>query len=641
MDFMLPSDDIATPVTAAWHLPFGARSTADGVDFRVWAPRAERLAVRLLGPGGDRLVPLAPEAEGYFRGQAAGAGAGDDYLYRFADGSERPDPASRWQPDGVHGPSRVVDPGGYPWRDQAWTGLELDDYLIYELHVGTFTPEGTFAALIPRLDALRELGITALQLMPVAQFPGRRNWGYDGVFPFAVQHSYGGPEGLKTLVDACHARGLAVILDVVYNHLGPEGNYLGCFGPYFTDRYRTPWGDAINFDGPGSDPVRHFVVSNALFWLREYHVDALRLDAVHGIFDFSARHILADLAEAVHRQARQLGCRVQVIAESDLNDVRLISPPDQGGYGLDAQWNDDFHHALHALLTGERQGYYADFGDLEQLATAYREGFVYSGQHSRYRRRRHGNSSAGRPPAQLVVFAQNHDQIGNRPQGERLAALVSPEKLRLAAGAVLLAPCLPLLFMGEEYGETAPFPYFIHHGDPELVAAVRRGRAEEFAAFAGQGVVPDPQAEATFRAARLDPWVADAGDHRRLLAFYRELLRLRRSLPALRRLSREGMTVALAGGEAVLVLQRQGPADHACLALFHFGPGTARVTLPLALAPCRRQLDSAAPAWGGPGSPAPERLPGGAGAFVELAPWSFVLYAAGDPGAEAPGESSP
>ena len=316
--------------------------------------------------------------------------------------------------------------------------------MLYELHVGTFTAQGTFDAIVPHLDELKDLGITSIELMPVAQFPGDRNWGYDGVYPFAVQNSYGGPEGLKRLVNACHQRGLAVTLDLVYNHLGPEGNYLQDFGPYFTDRYRTPWGSAINFDGPESDEVRRFFIENALYWVTEFRVDALRLDAVHGIFDFSALHFLQELAAAVHEQAEQLNRRIYVIAESDLNDVRIVRSPELGGYGLDAQWNDDFHHALHTLLTGERTGYYEDFGRIQDLAKAFAEGFVYSGAYSPARRRRHGNSSKDLAAPRFVVFAQNHDQVGNR---HRLSALVSFEWLKLAAAVVLLSPFIPLLFI--------------------------------------------------------------------------------------------------------------------------------------------------------------------------------------------------
>jgi maltooligosyltrehalose trehalohydrolase len=624
---MAPIINQPEPAALPWQLDLGATLLdRGGTRFRVWAPKAESLSVRLLSGETSRTVPLRAEADGYFVGIVAGARAGDRYFYRFTDGSERPDPASRFQPLGVHGPAQIVDRCSFPWSDANWQGLPLEEYVIYELHVGAFTAEGTFESVIHRLDYLTELGVTAVELMPVAQFPGERNWGYDGAYPFAPQNSYGGPEGLKLLVDACHRRGLAVILDVVYNHLGPEGNYLGCYGPYFTDRYRTPWGEAVNFDGPDSDAVRGFFVSNALYWVTEYHVDALRLDAIHGIFDFSTRHILQELAEAVHGEARRLGRAVQVIAESSLNDARTVKPTPFGGHGLDGQWNDDFHHALRTLLTGERDGYYVDFGEFSQLAKAFREGFVYSGQHSRYRRRRHGSSSAGIAPGRFVVFSQNHDQVGNRLRGERLGHSLSPEKLKLAAGAVLLSPYLPLLFMGEEYGETAPFAYFIHHGDPELVAAVRRGRREEFAAFAWQGEMPDPQAETTFLSAKIDLERRRQGMHASLFALYRELLRLRRTLPPLRHLSRETTEVAEIAEAKVLVLRRWADAGE-ILCLFNFGDAQRSVSIPLRHAACRKLLDSADEHWGGGGSPAAGELPAGSGDTREtLAPWSFVLY---------------
>jgi maltooligosyltrehalose trehalohydrolase len=334
--------------------------------------------------------------------------------------------------------------------------------------VGAYTKKGTFESIIPHLDELKKLGITAIELMPVAQFPGTRNWGYDGVYPYAVQNSYGGPEGFKRLVNACHGRGLALVLDVVYNHLGPEGNYLWDFGPYFTDRYKALWGFSINFDGPHSDDVRHYFIQNALYWVTEFHVDALRVDAVHAILDFSAEPFLEELASAVHDEAKRLNRRVYLIAESALNDTRVIRSREFGGYGLDAQWNDDFHHALHTVLTGERMGYYRDFGRLQDLAKALLEGFVYSGEYSPYRRRRHGNSSRDIPAHRFVVFSQNHDQVGNRMRGERLSELVCFERTKLAAGVMTLSPFIPLLFMGEEYGETAPFQYFVSHSDPDL-----------------------------------------------------------------------------------------------------------------------------------------------------------------------------
>ena len=420
--------------------------------FRVWAPLADTVAVHVIAPR-EKLVPLRREERGYHCGVAEGVEPGSLYFYLLDGEKERPDPASRYQPQGVHGPSQVVDPRAFAWTDRCWFGPARQELIFYEIHVGTFTPAGTFDAIIPYLDEIRELGITAIELMPVAQFPGSRNWGYDGVYPFAVQNSYGGPEGLRRLVDACHRYRLAIFLDVVYNHLGPEGNYLRDFAPYFTDRYRTPWGPALNLDGPGSDEVRRFFTENALYWLTEFHLDGLRLDAIHAIFDFSARHFLEELTDVVHRQAERLGRRVYVIAESDLNDARVIRPRAVGGYGLDAQWSDDFHHSLHALLTGERNGYYQDFGTLAHMARAFRKGYTYTGQYSAYRRRRHGNSTRFCGAQQFVVFAQNHDQVGNRAGGERLGTLVSFAALKLAAGVVLLSPFLPLLFMGEEYGE--------------------------------------------------------------------------------------------------------------------------------------------------------------------------------------------
>ncbi len=457
----------------------GAVPLGDGrCRFRVWAPWAETVHVHLLTPQ-ERLSLLSPEPNGYHCGVIDNVDPGALYRYRLDAGLERPDPAARFQPQGVHGPSQVTD-ARFDWTDNGWRGPPLRRYVIYELHVGTFSPEGTFDGVIEQLADLATLGITAVELMPVAQFPGHRNWGYDGVYPFAVQNSYGGPTALKRLINACHANKLAVVLDVVYNHLGPEGNYLSEFGPYFTDAYRTPWGTPLNFDGPHSDEVRRFFVENALCWVTEFHVDALRLDAVHAMVDFSARPFLEELAHAVHLKSRSLGRRVHLIAESALNDTRLTRPAGRGGMGLDAQWNDDLHHALHAVVTGERQGYYGDFGEFEQLLKALREGFVYSGEYSIFRKRRHGISSRDTPAHRLVVFAQNHDQVGNRKRGDRLTRRLPGEALKMMAGVILLSPYLPLLFMGEEYGETAPFPFFTSHSDPDLIEAVRRGRRAEW-----------------------------------------------------------------------------------------------------------------------------------------------------------------
>ena len=519
--------------TLPWRLELGASLIdASSVEFRVWAPQAHSLAVHILGSDGEP-IPLSRETFGFWKGTLQGIPPGTHYRYVLDRSIERPDPASRSQPEGVHGPSEIIDPHAFSWTDHEWHGMPLEQYIIYELHPGTFTPEGTFEAIISRLPYLRdEVGITAIELMPVAQCPGTRNWGYDGTYLFAPQNNYGGPDGLKRLVNACHAAGLAVIMDVVYNHLGPEGNYLGDFGPYFTDTYRTPWGRAINYDGPESDPVRHFVISNAVYWTHEYHIDALRLDAIHGIFDFSARHLLQDIGEAVHAEGQRLNRQMHVIAESDLNDARIISPLSKGGYGLDGQWSDDFHHALHALLTKERTGYYEDFGQLKDLANAIQGGVVYTGQYSQHRRRRHGNSFKPCAPGQLAVCAQNHDQIGNRAQGERLSTLISFDALKVANATVLLSPYLPLLFMGEEYGETAPFLYFIDHGDPELIEAVRQGRKREFAAF-GWTEIPDPYDRGTFERSKLHPNLEINQQQQAHLRWCQVLIQLRKSIPAL------------------------------------------------------------------------------------------------------------
>jgi len=516
-----------------WTLDLGATLVdSNTIQFKVWAPSAEAMGVRIHSTNSSR-IPLAPAPMGYWVGTIPNVPADSLYSFVINQHLERPDPASRFQPNGVHGPSVVIAPSAFAWNDKHWKGLPLEQYIMYELHVGAFTPEGTFDAIINKLSYLRDtVGVTAIELMPVAQCPGVRNWGYDGAYLFAPQANYGRPEALKRLVNACHAQGLAVIMDVVYNHLGPEGNYLGDYGPYFTHRYPTPWGQAINFDGPNSDPVRHFIISNALYWVTEYHIDALRLDAIHGIFDFSAKHILQELVEAVHEQANQLGRDIQVIAESDLNDSRVITPINKGGYGLDGQWSDDFHHALHCLLTEEQNGYYEDFGTLDQLATAIQDRFVYSGQYSSHRKRSHGNSAKNGSPTQFVVFSQNHDQVGNRAHGDRLATLLPFEALKLAAATVLLSPNIPLLFMGEEYGETNPFLYFIDHGDEGLIEAVRQGRKSEFAAF-GWTDVPDPYAQSTFDQSRLQWESTRSNEQQYLLNWYQALINLRKSIPAL------------------------------------------------------------------------------------------------------------
>ncbi|MDH4192984.1 MAG: malto-oligosyltrehalose trehalohydrolase [Nitrospirota bacterium] len=586
--------------TAPWRLELGASFLdASSVEFRVWAPQAHSLAVRIMDRA-DEPIPLNQEPSGYWKGTVPDISPGTRYQYLLNHTIERPDPASRSQPDGVHGPSEIIDPLAFSWTDREWRGLPLEQYIIYELHPGTFTPEGTFDAIISRLPYLRdEVGITAIELMPVAQCPGTRNWGYDGTYLFAPQHNYGGPDGLKRLVDASHAAGLAVIMDVVYNHLGPEGNYLGDFGPYFTDTYRTPWGSAINYDGPESDAVRHFVISNAVYWTHEYHMDALRLDAIHGIFDFSAKHLLQDIGEAVHAEGQRLDRQVHVIAESDLNDARIITPLSKGGYGLDGQWSDDFHHALHTVLTKERSGYYEDFGQLKDLANAIRDGVVYTGQYSPHRRRRHGNSFKQCSPGQLAVCAQNHDQIGNRAQGDRLSTLVSFDALKVANAAVLLSPYLPLLFMGEEYGETAPFLYFIDHGDPDLIEAVRQGRKREFAAF-GWTDIPDPYDRGTFERSRLRPTLETNRQQQAHLRWCQALIHLRKSVPALGTGAKgERVQIGSHSKSQLLIIHRRAKQGPEALILLGFHKNSTLALAKLPKGNWENRLDSGTSTFGG------------------------------------------
>jgi maltooligosyltrehalose trehalohydrolase len=430
--------------------------------------------------------------------------------------------------------SRVVDHAAFRWTDGGFQAPPLGAALLYELHVGTFTPEGTFDAAIGKLDHLVHLGVTHVELMPVNEFPGARGWGYDGVGLFAPHHAYGGPDGLKRFVNACHARGLAVLLDVVYNHLGPSGNYLGRYAPYFSRRYTTPWGDAVNFDGPDSDEVRRFFCDNARMWLRDYHCDGLRLDAVHAICDTAAQPFLEQLALEVDALQAQLGRHLVLIPESDLNDPRLLWSRERGGYGLDAQWSDDFHHALHTVLTGERDGYYRDFGALSDLAQALRQAFVYDGRYSAHRRRRHGRAPTGLGGHRFVGYLQNHDQVGNRARGERLSHLVSLGRLKIGAALVLTSPFVPMLFQGEEWGASTPFQYFTDHQEPELAKAVREGRRREFAAFGWQPEdVPDPQAPETFQRSKLRWQELVHPPHAEILEWHRRLIRLRRAEPAL------------------------------------------------------------------------------------------------------------
>jgi maltooligosyltrehalose trehalohydrolase len=604
----------------------GPQYSRDGnCEFVVWAPFLEKVELEIIAPA-ERIVPLAKDQSGYWRGVAPSVSEGTLYRYRLASGKVRPDPASHYQPHGVHEASQVINHLSFGWEDKDWKGIELSRMIMYELHVGTFTPQGTFDAIVPRLGELKELGVNAIELMPVAQFPGERNWGYDGVYPFAVQASYGGPAGLKRLVNECHKHGIAVILDVVYNHLGPEGNYLSDFGPYFTDRYRTPWGRAVNFDGPYSDDVRNFFFENAFHWFENYHVDALRVDAVHAIFDMSAHPFLKELAEQVDLLSKAVGRKFYLIAESSLNDSKLIRPREQGGFGLDAQWIDDFHHSVHTLLTGEKVGYYVDFGRIDQIVKSLREGYVLTGEYSAYRKRRHGNSSKDRPASQFVVCTKNHDQIGNRMLSERMSALVSFEALKLDAAITILSPFIPLFFMGEEYAEDAPFLYFVSHSDPNLIEAVRKGRKEEFESFDWRAEPPDPQSPDTFEKSRIHWEKRTDGQHRVMLEFYRRLLQIRVEIPALSNLDKNSLDVSGTDDSRVVTVRRWHGGSNIC-SIFNFNKQDVKFMPPLPEGKWQKILDSSDEEWDGPGSLLPDSF--ATGEEIVLRQHSASLFSAG------------
>jgi maltooligosyltrehalose trehalohydrolase len=517
----------------------------------VWSPSAEQAAIDF----DHGKIELNKEDFGYWTATTNKIKPGTQYKFILNNKDQYPDPASLSQPNGVHERSESIDLKKFHWNDGQWDNIPLEDYIIYELHTGTFTQEGTFIAIEKKLDYLISLGITAIEIMPVAQFPGNRNWGYDGVFPFAVQNSYGGAKGLQHLVNACHEKGLAVILDVVYNHLGPEGNYLGAFAPYFTDKYKTPWGNAINFDDAWCDGVRQYFIENALMWFRDFHIDALRLDAVHAIKDFSTVHILREIKEYVDELVKATGRKHYLIVELDLNDNRFINSIEQGGYGMDAQWIDEFHHALRVTATGEQTGYYSDFNGIEHFSKAYKEAYVYDGQFSHHRKKIFGIKTENEGK-QFIVFSQNHDQVGNRMLGERTSQLVSFEMQKLLAACVCVSPYIPMLFMGEEWSESNPFLYFVSHTDKELAKAVRKGRKEEFAAFHSQGEAPDPMAEETFLQSKLQWNLVEKDEHKIMLDYYKELIHLRKTNPVLKELNRKNLEVYHNSDQNILLIKR-------------------------------------------------------------------------------------
>jgi maltooligosyltrehalose trehalohydrolase len=560
-----------TDDTPAWQLDLGANIAGNGVQFRVWAPNARQVEVQIEAEGKPSRHTLMPEPNGYHVGTAPGIGAGARYRYVLDGGTPLPDPCSRSQPDGPHGASEVIDPNAYAWQDREWAGLRPDGLTIYELHVGTFTPEGTFDAAIARLPDLRDLGIGAIEVMPVAEFPGRRNWGYDGVDLYAPYSGYGGPEGLRRFVNAAHQHGLGVLLDVVYNHFGPDGNYLRTYADaYFTDRHSTPWGEAINYDGPHSEPVRHFVLQNVRYWLHEYHLDGLRLDATHAIVDDSPRHLLSEIAEAVHSVP---GRSAVVIAEDHRNLVQQIRPASTGGLGLDGVWADDFHHALRTYLTGEREAYYANYtGQLADVGATIEGGFLFQGQKRPATGELRGTKVTDEPARAFVYCSENHDQVGNRALGERLAHLIDRQRYLVASAVLLFVPETVMLFQGQEFAASAPFQFFTDH-HPDLGKLVTEGRRKEFAGFAAfadperRKQIPDPQAESTFTRCILD-W-NERETNAEVLALYRALLHLRRADPVLRHQER-AQTRARALTPDVLAIRRWH-ADQERLLLANFG----------------------------------------------------------------------
>jgi maltooligosyltrehalose trehalohydrolase len=588
--------------------------------FTVWAPFRDTVEIIVNDQRTEKMKPLE---RGYWEVTLDQIKAGDLYKFVLDNDLKRPDPNSLSQPEGVHGPSEVIDRQAFAWTDTSWKGIPMQQMIIYELHVGTFTDEGTFHGVAEKLDYLLELGVNTIEIMPVAQFPGERNWGYDGVYPFAVQDSYGGVEGLKSLVNQCHQKGIAVILDVVYNHMGPEGNYLNDYGPYFTDKYHTPWGKAINFDDAYSDQVRAFFLQNALMWLDEFHIDGLRLDAVHAIKDMGARHFLSELSEAVRKLEESQLRHLPLIAECDLNDAKYISPHSRGGYGLTGQWIDEFHHALHALLTGESNGYYEDFGEFEHIRKAFEKTYVYDGIYSPHRKKTFGSSALGHTYDQFVVFSQNHDQVGNRMMGDRLSKLINFEQQKLSAVAVLTSPYTPMLFMGEEYAEEKPFQYFVSHTDTELVEAVRKGRKAEFAYFHHPDrETPDPQSVETFLNSTLS-WDMNTPRRKAMHHLYRKLITIRKKYPAFRIAARQYTQVA-SQDNALVILRRSSMDDHLTYIILNFEDQTHHFKLKekeSAKFDCI--LDTSDQIWQGSGATTEQQVQGGKS--ISIAPFAAVI----------------
>ena len=595
-------------------------NNSDEAEVVVWAPKATTLS--LVIDGEEDPLQMHPAEYGYWKLITPILKKGSRYKFQINDAVTYPDPASISQPAGVHNSSEAIDLTEFEWTDSTWNNPPLDDYIFYELHTGTFSQKGTFEGIEEKLSYLKELGITAIEIMPIAQFPGERNWGYDGVFPFAVQHSYGGAKALQQLVNACHNTGLAVVLDVVYNHLGPEGNYLDNYGNYFTNKYHTPWGKAVNFDDAWCDGVRHYFIENVLMWFRDFHIDALRLDAVHAIKDFSPKHILREIKEKVNELMEATGKKHYLVIETDLNDNRYINPIEQHGLGMDAQWLDDFHHALRVTAVNERTGYYQDFNGIHHLAKSYTDAYVYDGMYSAHRKKIFGVKASENEGKQFVVYSQNHDQVGNRMLGERTSQLVSIEMQKVMAGAVLISPYLPMLFMGEEYGEANPFLYFVNHTDDELTHAVSQGRKKEFAEFYPNDEAPDPNALETFLKSKLQ-WDASKQERQQfLLNYYKQFIALRKSVPALHISDRKNVKVTVMQEQQLLVVERKNNTE-TVVCLLNFSKKVQSYSIGAVINDWVKIIDSASAEWNGPGEIAPASIKTGT---IVLQPESIVLY---------------
>ncbi|MFH1714844.1 MAG: malto-oligosyltrehalose trehalohydrolase [Elusimicrobiota bacterium] len=552
-----------------WSLKMGANINSDNsVTFRVWAPSAKTITAEIVSQG-NRSCEMQRNDKGLWEGTFSQVNAGDKYYYKINNALLRPDPVSRFQPDGVHGPSQIIDPNEYDWTDEEWKGIAIKDTIFYELHIGVFTRRGRFLSVIDKIPHLKKLGITCIELMPICQFPGYRNWGYDGVNLYAPQNTYGAPNDLKALINECHNNGIGVCLDVVYNHLGPEGNYLTDFGKYFTSKYKTPWGDAVNYDDKESAMVRKFIIDNALYWVSEYHIDMLRLDAVHTIFDNSGYNILEEINDNVQKYAEAQKRIINIIAESDLNDVKLIESKNEGGYGLAAQWMDDFHHTIHVALTGEKRGYYEDYTGLNDIAKVVNDNFVYDGKYSNYRKKNHGTDARKFIKDKFITCMQNHDQVGNRAIGDRLNIYLNFSEQKFLACFSVLTPFVPLLFMGQEYSETAPFPYFVDHGDKELIKNVYEGRKREFKSFGWIDDIPNPSAENTFMSAKLHWELISIDEHVAILKLYRDLIKIRKKMKIFHIYENKSVT-AQADESPGLVIIKENMDEESVTLIFNF-----------------------------------------------------------------------